>query len=391
MPLQYITKGISPFSLSAGTWNAHNRATEIVLGDKFSQFASRSLRTPIERIDVENTTGEDLPAGSVVGLDEFTIDPAAEFDEWNNGTPCIKAVEPDVDDHRSKFAILLEDVADGAIGKAAIAGAVRCLVDMNSATDRFAAPTTGEYEKLSSGGSGAEILAVETGTGDKWAIVRLGLPQRPALAVVSPDGDIAGTEETLFTSATPYTSGLGTEGVDQNGDTLYNTLPHTAVDGEHYWAVPVDDGWAITSPVVPPSQKLTYVASGSGFGAGGTWTEQSAEGGGKLVEIDGAFLNSLTERGDLQMQYDWYFALAVSGVGPKNPAHYCLINCHMGEGGAGHHYIQADYATSPNNLAITAAGMMRLGTNGILSPYYIESSSGVTVAGNTLTVRVWSR
>ena len=71
--------------------------------------------------------------------------------------------------------ILLEPLPAGRIGWALAAGVCPAMVDMMSATDRFADVTDGQSGYLTSGAEGsARILWAETGTGQRRAMILLG-------------------------------------------------------------------------------------------------------------------------------------------------------------------------------------------------------------------------
>ena len=90
--------------------------------------------------------------------------------------PVFKGVTPSTDDHADgKWCILLEPAADDKIARACIAGAVCVLLDVQDEGDQWADLIDDEATKLRSDGTGpARILYKEEGSGEKWAVVRLG-------------------------------------------------------------------------------------------------------------------------------------------------------------------------------------------------------------------------
>ena len=77
--------------------------------------------------------------------------------------------------HLGRFAILTGPIPNGKIGQAAVAGVCVAKVDVQAEDDGFADIADGSTASLTSGPSGAAtILWKETGTGEKWAIVRFG-------------------------------------------------------------------------------------------------------------------------------------------------------------------------------------------------------------------------
>ena len=81
---------------------------------------------------------------------------------------------PAAADHIGNFVILLEPAA-GEIGRACISGVCPVRVDVNDEDDQFADVKDGEATMLESAPTGsARIIWKESGTGTKWAVVRLG-------------------------------------------------------------------------------------------------------------------------------------------------------------------------------------------------------------------------
>jgi hypothetical protein len=113
----------------------------------------------------------------VVGLGDPIIDNSANLAEFQNRFT-FKGETPATDTHRGKFAILVEPIAEGKLGKAVVAGLCQVQIDVADAAHKYAEITDGDATVLTSSTSGsAQILWQETGTGDgKWAIVRLGPP-----------------------------------------------------------------------------------------------------------------------------------------------------------------------------------------------------------------------
>lgn len=76
--------------------------------------------------------------------------------------------------HR-QVRLTLEPIKKGEIGRAFIHGVCPAYVNMQSASDPFADITDGNTDHLTSAATGAaQILWAEGGTGNQWAIVRIG-------------------------------------------------------------------------------------------------------------------------------------------------------------------------------------------------------------------------
>src|SRR5699024_6729445 len=119
----------------------------------------------------------------ILGIDTSTVDPGDNEPEFRRGV-ALNGTEIDSTKHAGTFAIALEPIAAGAMGKAAVEGVCICKIDVQNTTDKFA-EVPGDDGGSGSGGSGevylqsaaagsAQILWKQSGTGLKWAVVRLG-------------------------------------------------------------------------------------------------------------------------------------------------------------------------------------------------------------------------
>ncbi len=80
-------------------------------------------------------------------------------------------------EHVGRFVILAEPLADGEIGRAFAHGVCPVKINVEDESHTFADIEDAQTHYLKSGTSGAaQILWAESGTGEVWAIVRLGVP-----------------------------------------------------------------------------------------------------------------------------------------------------------------------------------------------------------------------
>jgi hypothetical protein len=163
-------------------------------------------------IQVKNNSGAARMRFDVLGIDgplfEFGSNTFKEF-------PRLKGVTPQAGAHEGKFVILLESGSESSILRAVASGVAVVQIDMKDGGHKWADITDADCEGLTSctGPSGAEILAVDSGTGAKWAVVRLGPVASPVSPIVSVGG--ASTLFSLFgTSGTEYTNSGGTVELD---------------------------------------------------------------------------------------------------------------------------------------------------------------------------------
>ena len=129
---------------------------------------------------VKNSSGGDLSRFAILGIDDVLYSPTTNLDEFKNNfafdgnTPSSS--------HGDKFVILLAPLADGEIGEVGLAaGIVPCQIDVTDTDHAYAELTDGDATQLTSSTSGAAtILWKESGTGTKWAIVRVGRATSPS-------------------------------------------------------------------------------------------------------------------------------------------------------------------------------------------------------------------
>lgn len=132
---------------------------------------------------VRNETSEDLGQFAIVGIASPIITPTDNEDEFRNRVS-LRGLTPDDSLHVGKFAILQEPAAQNEIAQAAIAGVSVCKVYVDDEDHDRAEMADGVTGYLQSGSTGsATILWKEEGTGEKWAVIRIGASNLPAPAV----------------------------------------------------------------------------------------------------------------------------------------------------------------------------------------------------------------
>jgi hypothetical protein len=167
-----VTTG-QPLKIPAATWNALLSIVEAW------DPRDRSLRAgPMARggqvVIVRNDTGADVPRFGVLGIGAPIFPPtttaAESFDVFRTGVQII-GVTPALT-HSGRFVVAIEPIAANAVGKAIVAGVTPVRVDIvderHVAADVHAGSTL-----LRSCDVGAPILWKESGTGQRWAIVRV--------------------------------------------------------------------------------------------------------------------------------------------------------------------------------------------------------------------------
>ena len=121
-------------------------------------------------VTVRNDGEIALPRFGVCKLVDSVVSPTAQG--WKDGV-WMTAEPPDGGD--AVFAVTLEPIPPGHIGKAIVDGVTCVQIDVTDESHTCASPNAGDVEMLGSDTSGVPILWKEAGTGVKWAYVLLGV------------------------------------------------------------------------------------------------------------------------------------------------------------------------------------------------------------------------
>jgi hypothetical protein len=168
---------------------------------------------------VKNDSGAGLERYAVLGISGPIYTPDDNLDSFKNKLAFIGAV-PTTAGYTGKFAVLLEPAANGTIVRAVVAGVVPVKVDFGDAAHGFADVKNLDSTSLKSNAAGsAQILWKQSGTGVKWALVRL-------------NNIMAGN------LANPATLGGNTEGLETPASNTWTRDGTTA--GSNYAGVPLD-------------------------------------------------------------------------------------------------------------------------------------------------------
>ncbi len=129
-----------------------------------------------EQALIRNDSGATVTRFGILGIDDVLFTPDDHLGKFQSGY-AFKGVTPAVPDHVGKFAVMLEAVPAGLIGRGLLVGNVAVQVNVNHEEDGLADVLDGDATQLDSGPTGAaQILWKPSGTGTKWAVVRVGSP-----------------------------------------------------------------------------------------------------------------------------------------------------------------------------------------------------------------------
>ena len=163
-------------ALKASTWNAFVDTANHVLFDKQprGRDSGRKWYDHTQVVTVHNTTGADRKAGDILAINGIATTPTVNLEAFRTH-PAFTAVTPALAYH-GQFVIAAEGIKNTNRGLAIIAGIVPVQINVATATQLFKRAdltTTSDYLVLAPHGS-AQVLYIESGTGTKWALIRMG-------------------------------------------------------------------------------------------------------------------------------------------------------------------------------------------------------------------------
>jgi len=121
---------------------------------------------------IKNNSGADRSQYEVLGISGIVF---AATDDGFKQRIVLTGVTPATGSHEGKFAVLAEPIGDGDIGPAVVDGTTICQINITDASHEYADIADGDVAQLASAKSGpVQVLWIESGTGTKWAVVRIG-------------------------------------------------------------------------------------------------------------------------------------------------------------------------------------------------------------------------
>lgn len=173
-PLKKVQDG-ERLRIPAAAYNAFVDAARKVRAEQQSVAANplRSTRST-SIVLVKNDSGGTVGRFGILGIDGPIVSPSANLDQFKEQV-AIVGTQPDSAEHFGRLCVLLEPLANGAIGQAVVDGVVCVRLNVIDETDTTADIEHGQTGRLQSAGDSgsAAILWKEAGTGEKWAVVRL--------------------------------------------------------------------------------------------------------------------------------------------------------------------------------------------------------------------------
>ena len=159
---------------SAGDWNAFCDAARVHRDGRRPPKGHLKPGADGGAVLVKNSSGSDCAQFEVLGIDGVVIAPADNEAEFRQRVALV-GVTPSAEDW-GKFVVLQGPIPNGGIGLGVIAGATVVQIDVQNENDWYADMKDGDRSQLESAPEygAARIFWKESGTGTKWAVVRLG-------------------------------------------------------------------------------------------------------------------------------------------------------------------------------------------------------------------------
>jgi hypothetical protein len=127
------------------------------------------------RVLVENNSGSNRDQFHILGIDDgIVFSPTDNLDEFKYNYALVGET-PNENYHTGRFCIIQQPIDQGALGEAIVCGLAVCQINILSESHTRADVSHGVAAYLESNAHGsAKILYKESGTGVKWAVIKIG-------------------------------------------------------------------------------------------------------------------------------------------------------------------------------------------------------------------------
>ena len=163
--------------IKASTWNAFIDAANFAKEQRQNQLG-KGLRSGVGAgvVLIKNAEPELRDRFTALILNDIAVPPSANENEFVSCPPVFIGQKMTDEREGRPYAILLEPVAAGAIGRAMVFGIVPAKVSIQDADDQYAVPTPNSSAgALQSDSTGvARIVWKAGGTGAQWCLLQLG-------------------------------------------------------------------------------------------------------------------------------------------------------------------------------------------------------------------------
>ena len=163
--------------IKASTWNAFIDAANWAKSERQKQLG-KGLKSGLAVGIVLMKNGEPEPRDrfSALVISDVAVPPNVNEDEFVSCAPVFVGQKMTEEREGKPYAILLQPLAAGEIGRAMVLGITPAKVTIQDAEDEYAVPTPGSSTgAMQSGATGvARILWKAGGSGEQWCLLQLG-------------------------------------------------------------------------------------------------------------------------------------------------------------------------------------------------------------------------
>lgn len=163
--------------IKASTWNAFIDAANFVKDERQNRIG-KGLKSGVGAgvVLIKNAESETRDRFTALVLNDIAVPPSANEDEFISCAPVFIGQKMTDEREGKPYAILLEPIAAGEIGRAMVFGIVPAKVSIQDADDQYAVPTPNSSSgALQSDSTGvARIVWKAGGTGTQWCLLQLG-------------------------------------------------------------------------------------------------------------------------------------------------------------------------------------------------------------------------
>ena len=163
--------------IKASTWNAFIDAANFTKEQRQNQFG-KGLRSGVGAgvVLIKNAEPELRDRFTALVLNDIAVPPSANENEFVSCPPVFIGQKMTDEREGRPYAILLEPIAAGAIGRAMVFGIVPAKVSIQDADDQYAVPTPNSSAGALQSDSTcvARIVWKAGGTGAQWCLLQLG-------------------------------------------------------------------------------------------------------------------------------------------------------------------------------------------------------------------------
>ena len=219
-------------SIKAATWNSFVDAAQFVKEAKQNRAASGiSAGLDVGIVRIKNGESTPYDRFSVLVITGVCVTAETNEEEFTSCPPVFEGLKMTADREGKPYAVLLEPIAAGEIGRAMVLGITPAKVMINSADEDYAVPkadsSTGALESSATGT--ARILWRAGGSGEQWCVLQLGGAGAGAADDKALMCKVRSGSATAGYQVTVYPNGRSDEGRTENA-LLF--LPDVALDAD---------------------------------------------------------------------------------------------------------------------------------------------------------------